>query len=92
MHPDYVAELARVQGHAAEPAARQTGGRQTNTSGGAASSSALRVGDRVQLTGGGKYGGLVGTIEKRGRSRYQVRTSLGVLSVPFTMVEPIGAP
>jgi predicted SprT family Zn-dependent metalloprotease len=92
MHPDYVAELARVQGRAAEPATRQTGARQTNTSGGAASSSALRVGDRVRLTGGGKYGGLVGTIEKRGRTRYQVQTRLGVLSVPFTMVEPIGAP
>jgi predicted SprT family Zn-dependent metalloprotease len=50
----------------------------------------LRVGDRVRVTGGGKYGGLVGTIAKRGRSRYQVQTRAGVLSTPFALVEPIG--
>ncbi|NJC71645.1 SprT family zinc-dependent metalloprotease [Planosporangium thailandense] len=68
MHPSYVAELARLRGRAAVPAA-------------------LRIGDRVRLTGGGKYGGMVGTIAKRGRTRYQVQTPLGVLSAPFTMVE-----
>nr|WP_205864412.1 SprT-like domain-containing protein [Planosporangium mesophilum] len=49
----------------------------------------LRVGDRVRVTGGGKYGGLVGTIAKRGRSRYQVQTKAGVLSTPFALVEPV---
>jgi predicted SprT family Zn-dependent metalloprotease len=73
MHPQYVAELARIQGRPASPVPV----------------TALRVGDRVRLTGGGKYGGLVGTIEKRGRSRYQVQTPVGVLSAPFGIVEPI---
>lgn len=54
----------------------------------AAPATPLRIGDRVRLTGGGKYGGVVGTIAKRGRTRYQVQTPLGVLSAPFTMVEP----
>jgi hypothetical protein len=48
----------------------------------------LQVGDQVRLTGRGKYGGLVGTIVKRGRSRYQVRTGVGLLNAPFTTVEP----
>jgi predicted SprT family Zn-dependent metalloprotease len=71
MHPDYAAELARLQGQTVLPV------------------SSLRVGERVRLTGGGKYGGLVGTIAKRGRSRYQVQTRVGVLSAPFGMVEPV---
>ncbi|WP_245673843.1 MULTISPECIES: SprT-like domain-containing protein [Actinoplanes] len=49
----------------------------------------LEVGDRVRLTGSGRYGGLSGTIVKRGRSRYQVRTAAGVLNAPFTAVEHI---
>ncbi|WP_229068958.1 SprT-like domain-containing protein [Actinoplanes sp. DH11] len=47
----------------------------------------FQVGDRVRLTGSGKYGGLVGTVVKRGRTRYQVRTGKGVLNAPFTLVE-----
>jgi predicted SprT family Zn-dependent metalloprotease len=82
MHPKYVAELARIQGPTALPV----------SAGAAGSAAALRVGDRVRLTGGGKYGGLVGTIEKRGRSRYQVQTRVGVLSAPFAIVEPISQP
>ncbi|GIE91831.1 SprT-like domain-containing protein [Actinoplanes regularis] len=46
------------------------------------------VGDRVRLKGGGKYGGLVGTVVKQGRTRYQVQTRAGVLGAPFTLVEP----
>jgi hypothetical protein len=47
-----------------------------------------RVGDQVRMTGAGKYGGLTGTIVKQGRTRYQVRTSKGLLNAPFSMVEP----
>ncbi|GAA2704509.1 MULTISPECIES: SprT-like domain-containing protein [Actinoplanes] len=47
----------------------------------------LAIGDRVRLKGGGKYGGLAGTIVKRGRSRYQVQTRLGLLNASFAMVE-----
>jgi len=43
-----------------------------------------QVGDRVRLTGTGKYAGLAGTVVKRGRTRYQVRTGAGLLSVAFT--------
>jgi predicted SprT family Zn-dependent metalloprotease len=50
---------------------------------------AVRVGQRVRLTGAGKYHGLAGTVTKRGRSRYQVQTSAGLLSAPFTAVEPL---
>lgn len=50
------------------------------------------VGDRVRLTGTGKYAGLTGTVEKRGRTRYQVRTRAGLLSVSFTLAQPLTAP
>jgi predicted SprT family Zn-dependent metalloprotease len=52
----------------------------------------VAVGDRVRLTGAGKYAGLTGTVEKRGRSRYQVRTRTGLLSVAFTAAQPVTAP
>jgi predicted SprT family Zn-dependent metalloprotease len=90
MHPDYMAELAGILGRTAAPASPSGG---TNSSGSLSSGSlslvSLRVGDRVRLMGGGRYGGLVGVVEKRGRTRYRVQTELGVLSAPFTLVEPI---
>jgi predicted SprT family Zn-dependent metalloprotease len=49
------------------------------------------VGDRVRLNGTGKYAGLTGTVEKRGRSRYQVRTRAGLLSVAFAAAQPLTA-
>ncbi|MGX6600803.1 SprT-like domain-containing protein [Micromonosporaceae bacterium Da 78-11] len=52
----------------------------------------VAVGERVRLTGSGRYGGLTGTVEKRGRTRYQVRTRSGLLSVAFTAVQPVTAP
>ncbi|SNY49657.1 SprT-like family protein [Paractinoplanes atraurantiacus] len=51
----------------------------------------VAVGDRVRLTGAGKYAGLTGTVEKRGRTRYQVRTRAGLLSVAFTAAQPLTA-
>ncbi|MEU4688997.1 SprT-like domain-containing protein [Actinoplanes sp. NPDC023714] len=51
----------------------------------------LPVGARVRLTGGGRYHGLVGTIVKRGRTRYEVRTAAGLLRAPFSMVEDVPA-
>ena len=76
MHPAYLAELERLRqpGAAAGPAA--------------GAPAVLRVGERVRLRGGGKYGGMVGTIVKRGRTRYHVETASGVLGAPFAMVEP----
>ncbi|MEV4347369.1 SprT family zinc-dependent metalloprotease [Actinoplanes sp. NPDC049596] len=51
----------------------------------------VAVGDRVRLTGTGKYAGLTGTVEKRGRTRYQVRTRAGLLSVSFSAAQPLTA-
>lgn len=48
-----------------------------------------QVGDRVRVLGGGRYGGLVGTVVKRGRTRYHVQTRAGVLTASFTLVEPV---
>ena len=73
MHPRYVAELARIRSGSTEPAPPPV---------------PQRVGDQVRLTVAGKYAGLVGTVVKRGRSRYQVQTKAGLLSVPFTTVQP----
>jgi predicted SprT family Zn-dependent metalloprotease len=44
----------------------------------------LPVGAAVRLTGTGKYAGLPGTVVKRGRTRYQVQTRAGLLSVSFS--------
>ena len=49
----------------------------------------LEVGDRVRLTGEGRYAGLAGTIVRRGRSRYHVQTRAGMLSAAFTTVQPL---
>jgi len=48
----------------------------------------LRVGERVRLAGTGRYAGLAGTVVKRGRTRYQVATKAGLLSVAFTHCLP----
>ena len=52
----------------------------------------VAIGDRVRLTGTGKYAGLTGTVEKHGRTRYQVRTRKGLLNVAFTAAQPVTAP
>jgi predicted SprT family Zn-dependent metalloprotease len=91
MPASYAAELAGIQGRTAEPASPSASLSSASPSSVSPSSVPLRVGDRVRLTGGGKYGGLVGVVAKRGRTRYQVQTDLGVLSAPFTLVEPISA-
>lgn len=77
MDPRYEAELARLSRGRPEPAGAPA---------------LVGVGDRVRLMGTGKYAGLTGTVEKRGRSRYQVRTRAGLLSVAFTAAQPVTAP
>ena len=74
MHPRYEAELARIRAPRPEPEAAPV---------------RLGVGDQVRLTGGGRYAGLSGTIVKRGRSRYHVQTTAGMLSAAFTTVQPL---
>jgi len=49
----------------------------------------LPVGARVRVTAPGDFSGRVGTIIKRGRTRYHVRLSEGVLGVVMAGVEPV---
>jgi hypothetical protein len=49
----------------------------------------VQIGERVRLTGTGRYAGLTGTVVKRGRTRYQVRTGAGLLSVAFTAAQHV---
>nr|WP_296065410.1 SprT-like domain-containing protein [uncultured Actinoplanes sp.] len=74
MDPRYEAELARIR-------TRQ------NTA--APAPVPLQVGERVRLTGTGRYADLPGTVVRRGRTRYQVQTRAGLLSVAFTAVQRV---
>jgi predicted SprT family Zn-dependent metalloprotease len=80
MHPNYVLELDRILKRTATPMEADGSGTPNALS--------LAVGTRVRLGGAGKYSGLEGTIESRGRTRYKVRTSAGVISAPFALVIP----
>ncbi|GIF23732.1 putative SprT family Zn-dependent metalloprotease [Actinoplanes tereljensis] len=71
MDPRFEAELARIRAGRSAPAPAPV---------------PLQVGERVRLTGTGKYAGLAGTVVKRGRTRYQVQTGAGLLSVAFSAV------
>lgn len=77
MPPAYVTELARLGSTAAgEPA-------------GGAPPSRIPAGTRVRLGGRGQFAGLTGTVEKRGRTRYHVRTARGLVAAPFALVQPV---
>ena len=88
MPPAYVAELARLQGG--------VGGQPTGTPppGRTAVEPPPRipVGTRVRLGGRGRFAGLPGVVEKRGRTRYHVRTARGLITAPFALVEPLPSP
>ena len=47
----------------------------------------LGPGAVVRISAPGEFDGLVGKIVKRGRTRYKVHVSQGLLSVPFAWVE-----
>ncbi|MFC4782859.1 SprT family zinc-dependent metalloprotease [Nocardioides sp. MAHUQ-72] len=75
MHPAYLAELERLEQRAAAPAAVPP--------------VRVRMGDRLRIAvPGSKYDGVVGTLVKRGRTRYHLRVGSSVMTVPFSMVEP----
>jgi hypothetical protein len=42
----------------------------------------------VRVTAPGDFEGSLGTIVKRGRTRFHIRSSAGTLTVPFALVEP----
>ena len=48
----------------------------------------IPVGTPVRLVGRHRYTGLVGRLEKRGRTRYHVRTPVGLVTASFALVEP----
>lgn len=49
----------------------------------------LAPGSTIRILASGRYHGVVGSVVKRGRTRYHVRTSGGLLTVPFAFVEPV---
>ena len=49
----------------------------------------LRPGERGRVVAEGRYHGTVGTLVKRGRTRYHLRVPGGVLTVPFALVEKV---
>jgi hypothetical protein len=49
----------------------------------------LRLGDPVRIVlPGDRHDGVIGTLVKRGRTRFHLRVGGRVLTVPFSMVEP----
>jgi len=95
MHPDYAAELSRllgssrVSGEQVAQATHPTGRSQPAQPAARAGAAGPGVGDLVRLRGRGKYADLIGSIEARGRTRFRVRTKLGLVSAPFALVEPV---
>ncbi|WP_134741295.1 SprT-like domain-containing protein [Nocardioides sp. 503] len=53
--------------------------------------SAVAVGARMRVTAQGRYEGVVGTLVKRGRTRYHLAIKGGVLTVPFPLAERVDA-
>lgn len=47
----------------------------------------LRVGERGRVLARGRHEGTVGTVVKRGRTRFHLEVAGGVLTVPFALVE-----
>ena len=84
----YLAELATMgtaSGQAGRTAARRVGTAAAPANG-APSDAWLAPGTTVVLGGFGRYAGLTGYIEKRGRTRYHVRTVFGTVAAPFALV------
>lgn len=50
----------------------------------------LRPGEQARVLAQGRYHGAVGTLVKRGRTRYHLRIPGGILTVPFELVERVG--
>jgi predicted SprT family Zn-dependent metalloprotease len=77
MHPNFEAELRSLRAQGTDRAA--LAGRVN-----------LGRGDLVRVDAPGRFHGTVGPVVKRGRTRYHIRVPEGVLTVPFTMVTPVG--
>jgi predicted SprT family Zn-dependent metalloprotease len=91
-----VSIVETVDGGAPAPVPARTGPREAavaraSHAAGLPSPDHLAVGATVRLAVQGKYADAVGIIEKRGRTRFHVRTAAGVLTVPFAAVVPVEA-
>lgn len=75
--------------HHRNPQRPEAGAAHTSHVPGLPSPEHLAVGTQVRLAVQGKYADVHGTIEKRGRTRFHVRTRVGLLTVPFAAVVPI---
>jgi hypothetical protein len=49
----------------------------------------LRAGDRLRIVAEGQYRDTIGTLVKRGRTRYHLEVDGRVLTVPFPLAEPV---
>lgn len=87
MHPNYEIELDHIRDRATSDV--RAGSREPAAVPRTHSSLHLPVGTVVRLVGGGKYAGLTGTIQSRGRTRYKIRTSQGLLVAPFALVRRV---
>lgn len=90
MHARYEAELSALRARGAGDAATAAkGALGAGARAPAQQATRLPLGAKVVVGGSGRYAGLVGIIEKRGRSRYHVRTPIGLLTVPFATATPV---
>jgi len=77
MHPNFLTELEALMSGNRGPRAEHL----------------LRLGDRarvLEVSATGRYGGRIGTIVKRGRSRFHLQIHDRILTVPFALVGPVG--
>lgn len=74
-HPEYARALADAELRASGGPARPPVRR-------------LAMGEAARIVAEGKFQDRTGTIEGVGRTRYQVRVEEGILSVPFSLIEP----
>jgi len=76
MHPAYVVELARI--HDVRDDLRVV----------TKATASVPIGGSVRITARGRFHGTVGTVVKRGRTRYHVKIRGGLVTVPFGYAEP----
>jgi len=87
MGPRFSAEVADIRARRESVAAAATGG--SVQAGPAPSQVLLPIGTNVTVLGSGRCAGALGRIAKQARTRYHVRTSRGLITVPFHLVRPL---
>lgn len=88
MHPAYLVELAQLRAllsGVAEPSARSGA---PSASPPRSARAVLPIGTSVVVDDAGPFSGRTGRVSKRGRTRYEILTAQGVISVPAISVRP----